>query len=213
MFYCNMISVAFGEVDDLAVVELPPYLRVHYAALLLVQLQRLVVQTNRGQRLQFVPALHLHQIELDRLPFSPPPHLYGLLEELDVLLELRPLGPVGLAAVVVDVLLGLLEDAGLVVRPFCEWFGVEGGEGARGVEVAGGGGGEEGVAVAVRGGLGALEGQELVLDEPDDCQVVLGRELTLLLVHQCDSSNFQLYSRSPEYPKHALAQKRGAKSR
>ena len=60
-----MISVAFGEVDDLAVVQLPPDLRVHYAALLLVQLQRLVVQAHCGQRLQLVPALHLHQVELD----------------------------------------------------------------------------------------------------------------------------------------------------
>jgi hypothetical protein len=65
MFYCNMISVAFGEVDDLAMVQLPPYLRVHYTALLLIQLQRLVVQTNRSQWLQLMSTLHLHKVELD----------------------------------------------------------------------------------------------------------------------------------------------------
>ena len=68
----------------------------------------------------------------------------------------------------------------------------------RGVEVAGGGvgmWGKERVAVARRGGLGALEREELVLDEADDCEVVLGSELPLLLVHPYDSSNIPIIRR------------------
>lgn len=97
----------------------------------------------------------------------------------------------------VDVLFGLLQDAGLVFGPFCEYLGVEGGQRAGRVEVAGRGGGmrgEEGVAVAMRGGLCALEREELVLDEADDCEVVLGSELPLLFVHCAILPIFQLYS-------------------
>ena len=46
--------------------------------------------------------------------------------------------------------------------------------------------------MVMRGDLCSLEGKEFVLDEADDCEVVLGGELTLLFVHRCDSSNIPI---------------------
>lgn len=42
----SMISRSFGEIDDFLVVELASYLGVHDAALLLVELQLLMVHSN-----------------------------------------------------------------------------------------------------------------------------------------------------------------------
>jgi hypothetical protein len=58
------ISAPFGQVDDLPMVQLPPDLGVHYAALLLVQLELLVVGAHSWQRLQPVASIELHQAEL-----------------------------------------------------------------------------------------------------------------------------------------------------
>lgn len=52
--------------------------------------------------------------------------------------------------------------------------------------------------MVMRGGLCALEGEEFVLDEADDCEVVLGGELTLLFVHRCDSSNIPIIQPRPK---------------
>lgn len=109
---------AFCEVDQLAVVELPPDFGVHYAALLLAQLRPRVVRVQRHQRLQSLSALQLGQIQLNRAPLAPLPHLDALLEHLHVLPQFGLLLDLPLLPPAVDVQSRLFEQRGLGLAVF-----------------------------------------------------------------------------------------------
>lgn len=168
-------------------VELPPDFCIHYAALLLAQLRPRVVRVQGHQRLQPLPAFQLGQVQLNRAPFAPLPHLDALLEHLHVLPQFGLLLDLPLLPPPVDVLPRLFEDRGLGLgviegRKRCR------GQGGQRAEVAGLGRlvmlGEELVVGALLTGLALLEGLELVPDEPDDGCIVLARKPSLFSAHR-----------------------------
>jgi hypothetical protein len=60
-----LISGSFGEINNLFVVELASYLGIHDAALLLIELQLLMVYADGRQRLQLLASIYVHQVQFN----------------------------------------------------------------------------------------------------------------------------------------------------